>query len=130
MKMLVGLTLLALGLGAPIAEAAEPAVLISNVTVIDGTGRPPQPGRSVLIQGDKIVAIRDHDIPTPGATKIDGRGKFLIPGLIDTHIHLQGGRGADRNPTVDVDTARRFLHGYLYAGTTAVYDSANYDNPG
>ena len=127
MKMLIRHTLLALCLGAATAIAAEPAVLISNVTVIDGTGRAPQPGRTVLVQGDKIVAIRDHDIPTPGATKIDGRGKFLIPGLIDTHIHLQGGRGADRNPTVDVDTGRRFLHGFLYAGTTAVYDSANYD---
>ena len=95
MKMLIRHTLLALCLGAATAIAAEPGVLISNVTVIDGTGRAPQPGRTVLVQGDKIVAIRDHDIPTPGATKIDGRGKFLIPGLIDTHIHLQGGRGAE-----------------------------------
>jgi imidazolonepropionase-like amidohydrolase len=62
---------------------------------------------------------------------MDGRGKFLMPGLIDTHIHLQGGRVANpdgsRGVGVDIPTGRRFLHGYLYSGVTAVYDAANYD---
>ena len=114
------------------AAAAESGILIKNVTVIDGTGRPAQPGKSVLIVGDHIVSIRDRSITPPrGATVINGKGKFLIPGLMDTHIHLEGGRrgamGPDRALAMDIDTGRRMLHGYLYAGVTAVYDAGNYD---
>lgn len=110
--------------------SAQAALLIENVTLIDGTGRPPQPGVSVLVDGDKIALVRDHALKAPmGATVVDGRGKFLIPGLIDTHIHLEGGRkgamGGQRVLTVDKDTGRRMLHGYLYSGVTAVYDCGN-----
>jgi imidazolonepropionase-like amidohydrolase len=115
---------------------AKAAILIENVTVIDGTGREPMPGRSVLVEGDHIAAIRDHAIAAPkDAAVIDGRGKFLIPGLIDTHIHLQGGRpNSSVNPTegerpvsMDTGTGRHLLHGFLYHGVTSVQDMANYD---
>ena len=33
-----------------------------------------------------------------GARVIDGTGKFLMPGMIDAHIHLRGGRGGSRPP--------------------------------
>ncbi len=115
---------------------AQADILIKNVTVIDGTGRAPQPGQSVLIQGDRIAAIRDHAITAPkGATVIEGRGKFLMPGLIDTHIHLEGGRvgnssngtGMERPLAMDFDTGRKMLHGFLYHGVTSVQDMANHD---
>ncbi len=103
------------------------AIVIRNVTIIDGTGRPALTGRTVLIEGDRIMAIRDHDISAPtGTTVIDGRGKFLIPGMADTHIHLDGGHNS-AGPTIDMDTGRRMLQGYLYHGVTFVYDAGNYD---
>jgi imidazolonepropionase-like amidohydrolase len=47
----------------------------------------------VLIQGDRITAIGPAarvSFP-PQALRVDGRGKFLMPGLVDMHIHLLGG---------------------------------------
>jgi len=51
--------------------------------------------QTVLVRGDTIVAVgSDGSVPIPvDATKVDGRGKFLIPGLHDMHVHLDGTRG-------------------------------------
>ena len=51
--------------------------------------------QTVLVRGDAIVAVgSDGSVPIPvDATKVDGRGKFLIPGLHDMHVHLDGTRG-------------------------------------
>ncbi|MDB5967818.1 MAG: hypothetical protein JWQ90_268 [Hydrocarboniphaga sp.] len=69
---------------------ADPALLIAHVSVIDATGAPPQPDRAVLIIDGRIASIgAPEKTPMPaGAQYIDGRGKFLIPGLWDMHVHL------------------------------------------
>jgi imidazolonepropionase-like amidohydrolase len=49
-------------------------------------------GQTVLISGDRILRIgaaRDVGVPS-GARTIDGTGKYLILGLVDTHVHLHG----------------------------------------
>src|SRR5689334_4099584 len=43
---------------------------------------------SVVIRGDRIVAVGQHVAIPAGATRIDGTGKWLIPGLIDGHVHF------------------------------------------
>lgn len=49
--------------------------------------------QTVLVRGDSIVAV-GSDVAIPvDATRIDGHGKFLIPGLHDMHVHLDGTRG-------------------------------------
>ena len=104
---------------APLAAQQRPPLLIHDVTLIDGTGRPAVAGASVLVEGDRITRIARGRIEAPaGATRLDGRGKFLIPGLIDVHIHLDGA-----NQTADVGI--RALHGFLYSGFTTVYDAGN-----
>ncbi|MEP6536441.1 MAG: amidohydrolase family protein [Bryobacteraceae bacterium] len=63
-------------------------VLIRDVTVIDVTGSGARPHLSVLVTGQKIVAVAPS-IPVPkGVAVINGKGKFLIPGLWDMHVHL------------------------------------------
>ena len=50
-----------------------------------------QPNRTIVISGQRIEAIgtSDHPVPIPkGAVLLDGKGKFVIPGLIDAHVHL------------------------------------------
>jgi imidazolonepropionase-like amidohydrolase len=68
----------------------EPASLaLTNVTIIDTTGR--QPGRraTVVIRGERISEIGPPDAPVPeGAEVVDGADKFLLPGLWDMHMHL------------------------------------------
>ncbi len=60
---------------------------ITHVTIIDTTGGPPQSDMTVVIRDGRIATI-DKNAPPKGAQLFDGRGKFLIPGLWDMHVHL------------------------------------------
>ncbi|HEY0412699.1 MAG TPA: amidohydrolase family protein [Allosphingosinicella sp.] len=81
--------LLLAGCGRP--AAAAPALLIEHVTLIDGRGGPPRPDAAVLVEGERIAAVGRDVLPNvpADARRIDGRGKFLLPGLIDSHVHLK-----------------------------------------
>lgn len=64
----------------------EQAVLITNVIIFDGTNEKTFKG-NVLIEGNHIQKISELPITVEGATVINGKGKFLMPGLIDAHWH-------------------------------------------
>jgi imidazolonepropionase-like amidohydrolase len=100
-------------------------IAITGVTVIDGTGRPSVPGATVVIEGNRITAVGTTVKAPAGARVVDGTGKFLMPGMIDAHIHLRGGRGGNRPPAEQEREAVRALHSYLYAGVTTVFDAGN-----
>ncbi|HEX8251599.1 MAG TPA: amidohydrolase family protein [Thermoanaerobaculia bacterium] len=66
--------------------AQERTTLIRNATILTVTNGTIENG-SVLIRGSKIAAV-GRDLATPaGARVIDGTGKFVLPGIIDTHSH-------------------------------------------
>jgi len=76
---------------ARLIAAAQSITAISGGTLIDGTGRAPVPDAVVFIQGDRIIrlgSVSSVSIP-PGARVIHAGGKFILPGLIDTHVHLE-----------------------------------------
>jgi len=78
--------------------AAEP-LAITNVTVIDGTGKPARHGMTVVITGGHITAItpaRRAKFPR-GTRVVEGEGRFLIPGLWDMHVHGLGGPRDEAN---------------------------------
>ncbi|MCB9116802.1 MAG: amidohydrolase family protein [Caldilinea sp.] len=64
--------------------------LIFNGTLIDGRGGPPIADGAVLVEEGRIVAAgaRASVTARPDATAIDARGGWILPGLIDTHVHL------------------------------------------
>ncbi len=65
-----------------------PLVVIRNATLLLATGKTIPRGTLVLDKG-KIAAVFEGDVPAPAGTLvIDGTGKFVTPGLIDTHSHL------------------------------------------
>jgi imidazolonepropionase-like amidohydrolase len=69
---------------------ARPLV-ISGARLIDGTGRGPRERATVIIEGERITTIVDDDrvqFP-PNAQIIDAKGKTLLPGLIDAHVHFR-----------------------------------------
>lgn len=70
--------------------AAGPATAIVGTTIIDGTGRPPISDATILIADGRIAAVGPRrEVPVPrGGRIIDGRGKFVIPGLINANAHL------------------------------------------
>lgn len=108
---------------------AGASLLIENVTLIDGTGKHPVPHAWVYVDGERIEAVGRAGIEPPDADeRIDGEGEYLIPGLVDMHIHLRGGpRETDEGEIIPADHERgiRALHSYLYSGVTSVYDAGN-----
>jgi hypothetical protein len=71
-------------------------LFVRGATLIDGTDHSPRPATSVLIEDGRVTSVGPSAQlePPPGAEFIDGTGKFVIPGLIDMHIHVElcGGR--------------------------------------
>ena len=102
MKTVLTLALLLISLALPTALSQQKSqqklpqniLAISDVTVIDVTGGPAKPNMTVIITGDRITTIiKNGEVAIPkNAQVIDGKGKFLIPGLWDMHVHtaLQG----------------------------------------
>jgi imidazolonepropionase-like amidohydrolase len=82
----------------PSTYRAYPGVptLVTNVTIFDGEGGRIENG-SVLFAEGKIVALGASVDAPAGATIIDGRGKWVTPGIIDVHSHL----GDYPSPAVD-----------------------------
>jgi imidazolonepropionase-like amidohydrolase len=114
---------------AMLSQACSPATAgryaIRDVTVIDGTGRPAVSHRTVLIDNDRIVAMGGMRLPIGRAKIIDGGGKYLIPGMIDTHIHLRDTGSDGKKHSMDVATAQATLAGFLALGFTTVADLGN-----
>lgn len=68
--------------------AKGPPVVIRNATLLTAAG-PAIARGTVVIEGGKIAKIGPGDLPLPvGAVVVDGTGKFVTPGIIDTHSHL------------------------------------------
>jgi amidohydrolase family protein len=72
------------------APVPAPTIAIIRANLWDGTGRGPVPNAVTLIRGDRILcagAAGECPVP-PRARIIDANGQWLIPGLIDSHVHL------------------------------------------
>lgn len=75
-------------------------------------------GGSVLVEGQKIKAILNTDLPIEGARKIDACGSYIIPGGVETHVH--GAAGADfMDGTVEAFRTAADYH--LQQGTTTIF---------
>ena len=91
-----------------------PAVAITHVTVIDGTDPVPRRDHTVVLRGRHIVAVgpASSTAVPPGARVLNGRGRFLIPGLWDMHVHT------------DAPGGREVLRLYVENGVLSVRDMA------
>ena len=79
---------------------SAPAYVLRNVTLVDGTGAPPQGPVDIVIEDDRIAEIRSVGYPLveinegrrpQGATReIDASGMFVMPGFVDMHVHTGG----------------------------------------
>ncbi|MCA9255569.1 MAG: hypothetical protein KDA33_08015, partial [Phycisphaerales bacterium] len=87
--------LVAFALQAPTyAYAQDKPVAFIGATIIPIDGEPITNG-VLLIQNGRIQAVGDHVAMPADAEQIDARGRFIMPGLVDTHSHLGGGWGGD-----------------------------------
>ncbi|MGH7490597.1 MAG: amidohydrolase family protein, partial [bacterium] len=70
-------------------SAGTSPLVITNVTVIDPRDGRASPGMSVVVRGGRIESVeRSVAAQERGATIVDGRGKFLVPGFWDMETHL------------------------------------------
>jgi imidazolonepropionase-like amidohydrolase len=79
---------------APSASAQDQGfVVIHAGTLLDRPGRPPRRNASIIVRNGRIEAVQDGFVPTPqGARLIDLSDRFVLPGLIDSHVHLTSDR--------------------------------------
>ncbi len=114
----------------PVAQSSVTAIV--GGTLIDGTGGAPLANAVVVVEGDRIRAAGTKAaVAVPaGATVIDAAGAYLVPGFIDTNVHLSlyGGvndryetlvRYHDRQPEIVLEAAQL----QLAHGVTTVRDS-------
>lgn len=88
MRSLRTFALLALATAAPHVVAAQQATLFTQVRVFDGTRA--LGTRDVLVRDGRIAQIAAKIATPAGAAVVDGVGKTLLPGLIDSHVHAWG----------------------------------------
>ena len=122
-------SLAAVCLAAAVMPAKAQEISIVNVTVIDGTGAGPKPGMTVRISDGRIASIINRGNAPRGSKVIDGAGKYLLPGFIDSNVHgtVYGNparrdtsaKYSDRNEELALEFAQR----HLKAGVTTIRDS-------
>jgi imidazolonepropionase-like amidohydrolase len=118
------------------ASAQEPAssagteTLFRDVRVFDGRSDRLSAPTDVLVRGNIIARIGPAGNPAPGITVIEGRGRTLMPGLIDNHVHLTFSSlpmmrllRPDLTPEVAEQEAARTAEAMLLRGFTSVRDA-------
>jgi len=127
----------------PTATVPPPAMALVGATLVDGTGAAPLANAVVVMRGGRIACAGSRAAcPVPAdADSVSAAGKWIIPGLIDAHVHFSqtgwvDGRPdaldlRDRYPYEQVEAERhatpeRFYRSYLCSGVTAVFDVGGY----
>lgn len=106
--------------------AQAPAeTIIRNGLIINATGK--MQG-DIRIQGEKIVEIAPKLKVSPGAKEIDATGKFLMPGIVDTHTHLPLDVSIPPNPKGNQDNIITGGRAALAGGVTLLGDFIRIDN--
>lgn len=93
----------------------DSVVAFVDVTVVPMDRERVVPGQTVVVRGDRIVAIGPADkVKVPeGSVRVAGTGKFLMPGLAEMHAHIPGGQASD-------SVVERTLFLYVSGGITTV----------
>jgi len=126
---------IALALLLPAVGTANPIskIAFERVNLVDGRGGPVQTEMTVIVEQGRFTVVRPAALVTgadlAGARRIDGRGRYLMPGLVDMHVHLDGGVTVTPNGLREASNDRArgaaVLASYLYSGVTSIYDAGN-----
>lgn len=88
-------------------------LVLVNAVVIDGTGAAPRAGMTIVVRDGNIVELATG--AREGAVTIDVNGRFVLPGLVDSHTHILSPESAERALLSGVTTARVPGDRYLQA---------------
>lgn len=107
-------------------------VVLRNVTIVNGTGAPAQGPYDIVLSDDRIAEIRSIGVPgaidegrhaEPGDHEIDLTGHYVLPGFVDTHVHLHTLEDGQSVPSDYV------LKLWLASGVTSVRDVGSSGRP-
>jgi imidazolonepropionase-like amidohydrolase len=108
------------------------AIILANCAIVDGTRNERREGHHVLIEDSRIREISDRPLRGAAAETVDLKGRTVMPGLIDAHVHVMAvdlalAKLADEPLTLTVPRAGRILEGMLSRGFTTVRDAGGAD---
>ena len=118
MKRSVVLLSLLLAMSPALSAAERADLIIRHATVVDVEHATTRANQAVVVRGDAIVAVGEDGAVAKAWTaerRIDGRGRYLIPGLWDMHVHFGGG------PEL-VEENKALLPLYIAHGITTIRD--------
>lgn len=107
-------------------------ILFQNASVLDPDRGELRPEQSVLVEGDEIREVGGRELTAAGARTIDLRGRTLMPGLIDAHVHVIAVTAdlsamAEWSPMYVAARATHLLREMLHRGFTTVRDVGGAD---
>ena len=100
--LLIGL----LGLYPRPASSQMEMLVLTNANVIDGSSESPSLGRAVVVDDGRIVSSVAADAAPSGGVVHDLKGKYLLPGLVDAHVHIGSTSQARRALRTGITTVR------------------------
>ena len=96
-------------------------IVIRDVRLFSGRESIAQEHMDIWVKAGKIEKIEPTSTATPtGVYVVDGKGKTLLPGFVDVHVHLTSSGAAPWKPIIE--NMEYNLQAYLWAGITTVYD--------
>lgn len=106
-------------------------IILKNCSLLDGKSQALQAGYWILIKDNLIVTVRREAIDSSNALVIDIKGKTLMPGLIDAHVHVTAADidlANEHIPMTEVSVqAARFMENMLMRGFTSIRDAGGAD---
>lgn len=137
LHLVVGLAIVCAGMAPsaqpPGAAASGGSLVITGVTVVDGTGAPPLANGVIVIRDGRIAAVgRAGSTRIPdGVERLDLRGKTVLPGFVNAHGHANETRGLQSGPQFNTrENVERQLALYAQYGVTSVFSLGGDGAPG
>jgi imidazolonepropionase-like amidohydrolase len=126
-RTLTALIVLNVGSAAYGQRVVDPGVIIENVTLISPERVAPLLHADVVLRDGRIAEIGTNLAPGPHARRIDGSGRFLVPGLIDSHVHAGhsaalGDDAIEAHPELWAAYRVQVPRAYLAFGFTSIVD--------
>jgi imidazolonepropionase-like amidohydrolase len=126
-RVLISISVLFVALAAGKPTVVDDGIVIKNVTLISPDRTAPLLHASVAIRDGRIAEVGTNLQTGPHAQRIEGTGKFLIPGLIDSHVHVGhsaalDNEAIDKHPELWAAYRAQVPRAYLAFGFTSIVD--------